>query len=250
MPVPRPDGPLTLMQVLPVVAALQSLVLTLLSQALRGGFLRKALTLFATYFLVDTGLSLIEAIYFNGYLHLSQALLVNMAQTGLVKSLAVALAGALLWNEPASSKSETLTGLVSKLPLLILAYNLFYFGAGQFIAWQSAALRAFYTNGMHIHRGELALLQIARGAIWVGLAWSLALSLKGSALRRAVITGLSFSVLMAISLLYPNDFMPWAVRSMHLIEIGTSNLLYGLVTVLVLMHGARPTDRIQPEISA
>ena len=64
--------------------------------------------------------------------------------------------------------------------------------------WQGAEVRAYYEQGMHIDRGQLALLQVLRGAIWAGLALLIVKSLKGTATVRAVLTGLSFAVLMII----------------------------------------------------
>lgn len=62
-------------------------------------------------------------------------------------------------------------------------------------------------------------------------------SLKGNLWSRALMTGLAFAVLMALVLLMPNPYMPWAVRRMHLLEVFTSNFLFGVACVLILMAG-------------
>jgi hypothetical protein len=75
--------------------------------------------------------------------------------------------------------------------------------------------------------------------VWAGLALLIAATISGPARSRAVLAGLAFAVFMVGPLLYPNAFMPWAVRQVHLVEIGTSNLLFGLVAVLLLTRSKR-----------
>ena len=50
---------------------------------------------------------------------------------------------------------------------------------------------------------------------------------------------------MTPQLLYPNPVMPWAVRSMHMIEVGTSNLVFGALAALILLAGAQRTAAIE-----
>jgi hypothetical protein len=64
-----------------------------------------------------------------------------------------------------------------------------------------------------------------------------AASLTGGVWRRALLTGAAFSVLMALPLLYPNPLMPWPVRQVHLVEVGVSNFLFGIVVSLLLLWG-------------
>ena len=54
-----------------------------------------------------------------------------------------------------------------------------------------------------------------------------------------MLTCVAFSVLMALPLLYPNPLMPWPVRQVHLIEVGVSNFLFGVLAALIMLKKAR-----------
>jgi hypothetical protein len=51
-------------------------------------------------------------------------------------------------------------------------------------------------------------------------------------------------VLVAAPLLYPNPYMPWPVRRMHLLEVGLSNALFGAFAGWTL--GPRARRRTPP----
>ena len=226
------DGPLGAGQALLAVAALFALVLASLSARLNGPYWQRAAILFVLLYALETLLSLVESLFFGAFLHLPEGLLGGLAAVNAVKSALAALVAATLWRgegEPAA-----IDGLAWKLPAIAFLYILLYFGAGQFIAWQSAAVRAYYGEGLAIDTGRLILLQIGRGAAWAGLAWLLARSLRGSAPVKAVLVGAAFAILMTAPLIFPNALMPWAVRQVHLVEIGVSNFLFGLLAVLLL----------------
>ena len=236
------DGPLTAAQAMPLIAAANAIVLALLAANMRWSTWGKAAALFVIFYILETGLSQIEAWYFNSYMHLSPELLTGMALGNLAKAAIAAVACALLWPSKTGEPAETLGGLAWKLPVIIPIYIVFYFGAGALIAWQGAAVRAFYQQGFHIDTGQLALLQVLRGAIWAGVALLIVKSLKGSVMLRAGLTGLSFAALMALVLLLPNSFMPWDVRKMHLMEIFSSNFLFGILAALILMAGRKRAE--------
>jgi hypothetical protein len=138
-----------------------------------------------------------------------------------------------------------LTGLVWKLPLIAMLYVLCYFTAGALIAWPSPAVRTYYAHASQIDLDFLTVVQFARGLVWAGLAVALTRGLAAPAWRSALLTGLAFSGFMTPQLLYPNPVMPWAVRSMHMIEVGTSNLLFGAIAALILVAGAQRTAAIE-----
>ncbi len=232
------DGPLTAEIALPVVAALFALMLGGLASHIRWTGLAKFLTLFTVLYVVGTVQSQIEAVYFNAYLKLSTATTLGALAGDAIKSAIAAGAAALLWRNTAPA-AEPVGGLWWKVPLLSLVYVVIYFGAGAMIAWQGAAVRQYYAQGAHIDMGQLALLQVFRGAIWASVALLLARALTGGRWLRAALTGGAFSIFMATQLLYPISFMPWAVRKFHIMEVGSSNFLYGLVCVLVLMIGVK-----------
>ncbi|QAY77312.1 hypothetical protein [Sphingosinicella sp. BN140058] len=230
------DGPFTSGQALLLANALLALTIAVLAPRIAGRIWQRALTLFVLLYCVETLLSVIEALYFQRYLGLPAGLLGGLAVINVVKSALAAGAAAWLWRAPEAPQRHP-RGLAWKLPVLALAYVGFYFGAGEFIAFQSEIVRAYYGNALEIDRFNLALLQIGRGAIWAGLAWLLARTLVGSLTARMLLTGLAFSLFMIVPLLFPSEFMPWSVRSVHMIEIGVSNLLYGLFAGWLLGSG-------------
>lgn len=232
------DGPLTVMQALPVIAALHAVALGALAATMTWTGWRKAAALFVVYYMVATGLSMIEAVFFNPYLKLDNNLIIGLAAGDVVKALLGAGAAVLLWRD-GGNETRNLGGLLWKLPLLSLLYVAFYYGAGALIAWQGAALRAYYDQGAHIDQSLLVPLQVARGLIWASLAMILAKGLGGTRLSAGALTGLAFALFMAVSLLLPNGFMPWEVRKFHLVEIMTSNFLYGLLAVWILTIGLK-----------
>ena len=130
--------------------------------------------------------------------------------------------------------AETISGLGWRLALIIPLYIAFYFGAGQFVAWQGAALRAYYDQAQHIDRAQLAQLQVVRGAIWAGLTWMSVRQLTGRPLARALTIGVVFAVIMVMPLVIPNPYMPWDVRKMHFLEIASSNFLFGILAAGLL----------------
>jgi len=232
MEIPQ-DGPLTLGVAFPLTNALFALVLAALASRMPGPAWRRIAILFLILFTTETLLSVIESVFFADYLHLPAGLLASMTGIGAVKAVLGALAAGLLWR-PDGPTPPVPTGLAWKIPAIVASYVVVYFGAGHLIAWQSATLRAYYGDGLAFNDAGLVLLQIGRGLIWAGLVLLAACSLHGSTRARAVLTGAAFSIFMASSLLYPNGFMPWAVRSVHLVEIATSNFLFGVVAILIL----------------
>ncbi len=238
-PIGKSDGPFDVTQALLLTTAGYAAALSLYAARLRGGFISRAATVFVLFYVTTSLLSLIETLYFNRYIHLPMVLLAETAPIGLVQALVAAPVAAALWRE-ASGEAEAISGLWWRIALIVPLYIVFYFGAGQFIAWQGAAVRAYYDQAAHIDRPQLAGLQVLRGLIWAGLVWMSARRLTGPAPSRALITGLAFAILMVMPLLFPNPFMPWAVRKMHFIEIATSNLLFGILAAGLLLLGMKP----------
>jgi hypothetical protein len=194
---------------------------------------------------VQTGQSLIEAAVFGRDVRLSSALMFGVAATAVLRGAFAAAMIARLWRGRAHGPAARLTGLVWKLPLIAILYVLCYFTAGALIAWPSPAIRAYYAHVGQIDSGFLWAVQFGRGLVWAGLAVLLIRGLAVPAWRSALLTGLAFSGFMTPQLLYPNPVMPWAVRSMHMIEVGTSNLVFGALAALILVAGAQRTAVIE-----
>ena len=164
-----------------------------------------------------------------------------MTAAGLVRDALAGGAIALLWRGE-SGTSLRLRGPLWKAPVIAAFYVVCYFTAGALIAWKSAAVRAFYAHVGQIDPGFLTGLQFCRGLIWCALAWLLARGLSGPAWRTALLVGLAFSGFMIPQLLLPNPAMPWPVRSVHMVEVGVSNFVFGAIAAWLLQLGAKDVD--------
>lgn len=231
------DGPIGAGGALLISSLIDAVILTLLAarSSLRGWAL--GATLGSLLFGVQIVQSLVETLIFNRDVHMPAAMFVATALCGLVRDLIAAGGVALLWrgrSEPAPVPS----GLGWKVPAIAAVYLLCYFAAGQFIAWQSPDVRAYYPHAAHIH-AALVVMQFGRGLGWAALAWVLFRDARGPSWPTALLCGLAFSGLMIPLLLFPNPYMPWAVRSVHMVEVGVSNLVFGMLAAWLLALPAR-----------
>lgn len=233
------DGPLNGMQAQGVISLLFAMVMALLAAHMRVGFWSKAAVLAIVMWGVESLQALIEAAYFADYLHLPMNTLVMGGIGSAVKAVLAAVVAAWLWRSKEASGFDWPRGLWWKFILIIPLYIVAYFGAGALIAWQGAELRDYYQQGMQIDQKELMLLQAGRSLIWAALALLIVASVHGGKWLKAGLVGLSFAVFMAVVLLYPTDFMPWAVRRMHLVEVFVSNLLFGIIAGHILLIGRK-----------
>lgn len=232
-----PDGPLGPVVALLVVNALAALVLAGPAARLTVSGWRRPAILFALLFTVETGLSWIEAVFFNDFVKMSGPALIGMAVSGLVKSAVGAAAASFLWRRPAEPAPPFGIGVIRPV-LLTGLYVILYFVAGAVVAWSSAAVRAYYGDGLDIDVGKLALLQLGRGAVWTSLAALLAATVQGRTLTVAGLVGAAFAVLMAAPLLYPSAVIPWPVRQVHLVELALANFAFGALAVLLFRRRA------------
>jgi hypothetical protein len=134
---------------------------------------------------------------------------------------------------------------VVKLSLIVIAYVVIYFTFGYFIAWKSAAVRAYYGGSdpgsfpaqmSTVVRDTplLVPLQAARALLWAAIAVPVIRMMKGRWWEAGLAVALLFGVLMNAQLLLPNPLMPREVRMVHLLETASSNFLFGWLVVLVL----------------
>lgn len=112
-----------------------------------------------------------------------------------------------------------------------LAYVVTYLTAGM-IAW--AFVKPFYEQRVMPEMGTILCLQLLRGLVFVGLLAGLAHELRVRRSIAMLLGGLALSVFAASDLLVPNPFMPDFVRWAHLVEVGTSNFLFGAFVTWLL----------------
>ena len=233
------DGPLSGPSTFLVVSVLTTVTLAMLAERARVGGLRLGLLLFVALFATQTAMMEIEAWYFDASLHIPLPDIAALTVQGAVVAGVVAIVAALLYRRPSVEDFAVPLHLVWRIAGLAVVYVVLYYAAGYFIAWQSAAVRAFYSNGIHIALGPTVALQFGRGLLWALISLYVVANLRGSLPSRAVVMMVMFVVFATVQLLYPSAYMPWAVRQMHLIEMGTSEALYGLLAAVILTAGGR-----------
>jgi len=220
-----------------MVAVIGSVVLTLLAERSRTRGWQLGLVLGIVLFAVESGLSEIEAFAFNNDLKIPVSLLVNGTLSSLIRDAIAGVAVALLWRTGDTAPRSALHGLWWKPPAIAVLYFACYFAAGLW-AYAQPVNHAFYAHGPQMSLVFLAELELGRGLIWSALAALMAYYLRGPAWSAALLTGVTFSVLMAAQLLLPNPFMPWPLRCVHIVEIGVSNLVFGFLASLIWISGS------------
>ncbi len=237
MPPTPEDGPLSPFAAFLVVNAMVAATLALIAARARVSGLRLALLLFVVFYASASAMMLIEALYFNDSLRMPMNAIIATGEQELIIALFAAAAGALLFRPRKEDVSAVPSNLTVRVVLLAVIYIVLYFTAGFFIAWQSEAVRTYYST-MEIPLASTVALQFVRGILWALISLYVVTHLKGSLASRAAIMAIAFGVLTAAQLLYPNPFMPGPVRMAHLIEVGSSEFVYGIVATLVLLAGA------------
>jgi hypothetical protein len=223
-----------------------------------GGW-RLYLALFCIYFGLNIVMANVEAIIFiTALAPLTVADVVQLTWRGLITTavyLAVVVLLAGRWRRSTAAsprpRGEIFNGwLLWKVALLVLIYPAIYFGFGRLVAWQFAAVREYYaTTPIIYNQAVLTLLQWARGAAWVGFGLPIFLMFRPNG-RAIVYATLFYGILASVVLLIPNPFMPTAVRIPHLIELGSSMLLYGLLVGVVMVGWGRGAQRTAHEVAA
>jgi hypothetical protein len=125
-----------------------------------------------------------------------------------------------------------------------------YFMFGYFVAWQWAETRLFYsgsttikpffTHFWDLFRTDPLIIpfQILRGALWTLLAFVIVRMMKARRWEVALAVALTFAALLSAAIgLFPNPYMPAAVRQAHFIELVSSMLVFGGIAGWVLYGG-------------
>ena len=237
------DGPFGAGGALLVASLIDAVILTLLAvrSGLRGW--RLGSTLAILLFGVQIIQPLVETLIFNRDVHMPASMFAATALCGLVRDTIAAGGIALLWRGR-SEPTPHLPGLGWKAPAIAALYVLCYFTAGQFIAWQNPDVRTYYA---HVRQIDLALviMQFGRGLGWAALARLLYRGTQWRAGPIALLCGLALSGLMIPLLLFPNPYMPWPVRAVHMMEVGVSNFVFGVLAVWLLTLPAAPQRSLQ-----
>ena len=212
-------------------------------------------SVFVVFYGVNTVMPHIETAYFITRLPagmVSRLFLAGMIIGAVFAPLAVLILGKA---KPAAKVTAEHSRLkmpagrwVAKLSLIVIAYVFIYFAFGYFIAWQNAALRAYYGGSdpgsfiaqiRSLLRDDpiIFLLQAARALLWTALAVPVIKMTKGAWWESGLAVALLFAAVNS-QLLLPNPLMPAEVRMAHLLETATSNFLFGWLVVFILQWKA------------
>ena len=203
---------------------------------------------------VETFMTQIETLYFNHALQMATSEWLSIVAAGALRALVFAPLAALIFDKirkPTQSDGHGTAPIPSRLGIRVVALALFYvvvyFMFGYFVAWQSAETRMFYSGTTAIKpfvahfedffRADPAIIpfQVLRGALWTALAYVIARVIGGKRWEASLAVALIFAALLSSGVgLFPNPYMPAAVRQSHFIEIVSSMLLFGGVAGWVL----------------
>jgi hypothetical protein len=101
-------------------------------------------------------------------------------------------------------------------------------------------VKEFYSARPLPAMGEVVAMQIARGLVFTGIVALMIRRQAGSRMTTALLAGVALAVLGGVApLMVPNPFMPAEIRFSHMVETGTSMLLWGFVAALILAGGKR-----------
>lgn len=236
-----------------LVAAVNTLIIMILILRSRWSGLKLMWNFALVYYGVVTFMSQIETGYFAASLGVDNPVLMRLFLAGLPVALifiplAVWVLGKARAEQvvlpaafpmPTSAKEWAL-----KLTLIAVLYVVVYFTFGYFVAWQNPNLVSMYDAANHpqmFNNARLVPFQLIRGILWGLLAVRLLCMLHGTTRENAVLVAIMFAVPMSIGLIFPfNPFMPdESVRMSHLVELLSSDSLFGALTVAILAYRSK-----------
>jgi hypothetical protein len=217
---------------------------------------RLIVTVFVVYFGTVTFMSQIESlVYLND--RLSSGMLAGLFAMGLFNAMVFApIIVAVLSKWKAAPPTEADSRRVPpRTPMdwlwrLLFAggvFLAFYYVFGYFVAWKNPVLRDYYggtdpgtflaqMSGILRDSPWMIPLQFVRGLLWVALALPVIRMMKGPWWEAGVALAILFSV-PVIYLLFPNPFMPDAVRMTHLVETAPYQFLFGWLVAWIFRRG-------------
>lgn len=202
-------------------------------------------------------LTQMETFFFVRGVAMSTAQILSIVIAGAVMSLATVSSGTLIAAKMNKTHPKQRFGFsvtrwstlwVPLLVLTVVVYPLIYFTFGYFVAWQSEAVRMFYTHsaasdsffvGMakNITDG-VYLYQVFRAGIWVVVSLPLIVMLRRVTFSQYILMG-ALSAVPSVLLFIPNPYMPEDVAMAHFAETSSSNFLWGIAMVFYANRAIR-----------
>lgn len=231
------------------------------------------LQLFVLSFGVQTFMMQIETAYFingvsaGGASHPAFPLLQGNFQVyllflhGFVTSLLFTLSVVLLVGgfsrrpRPQTSFRVSADHAVSVGAWLAVVYIVLYMVFGYYVAWQSEAVRLFYSGtsdfpsvwsqwaGTLMAKPELPVFQYFRGVLWIACLIPLFNGFAGRRIELVVLSALALAYLTTVELAFPNPLMPASVSLAHFWEVSISMLIFGALCAWLVPQPVATTER-------
>ena len=207
-----------------------------------------AVAVWAVLFGVNGFNSLIEAVVFNILGNRTTAY-VLFAMSVLVTALFAPALTVLSRKLVPPAKTRRQPALPRGLPVRILAcsalYVITYFVAGMLIY---PYIQSFYSQRPLPSPLPLIALQFCvRGPIFTGSILLFAWMIAASRWTTPLACGAMLAVVAGVApLLVPNPFFPDAIRYAHMIEVTSSNFVFGALAAMIVTTGAGPAVRVEP----
>ncbi len=211
---------------------------------------RLMLSVFATYFIIGHFNILIEAYIFN--VTDRGETIREIVRGFLVVSIFSPIAVLLFKKKEATSlmhhESRHWLSWSWRVVVGDLLYLFLYGSTGLILVTVYPQILEFYAGKIPPLELTLKTQLFLRGFLFIGIAYLLIRTINLPPFKRACLTGLVFSIFGGIAPLIPSNLlMPGFVRYGHMIEVGISNFIFGLVlTYLLTQKTAKETA---PEIS-
>lgn len=236
---------------LAVMALLDLLLLRAWLVRSRDRGLRAWLSAFVVLYGCKTFSSLLEVWAFVQESHVPAAMLPGLFAMTLPMAVGVSGLAAWAWApkpaEPPAPDGRGPGALALRVGLAgAVLYPVLFFAFGWGVAWQSAALRAYYGGPAvplpvveHFARmfgaqPWLLPFEMGRGLLWVAIGWPVLKRTKGPWWVGGLLFGALLAVLQNDAHLLPNPLMPREVRLVHLLETVPSDFLFGLGAAALL----------------
>ena len=129
--------------------------------------------------------------------------------------------------------------LGAAIVLLALVYLVLYMLFGYYVAWQSPAVRLFYSGSTELPsvwnqwaatlmaKPELPVFQYFRGVLWILCLVPLFMGFSGKRIELVILSALALALLPTAALAFANPLMPAGVSLAHFWEVSISTGIFG-----------------------